>query len=238
MNRYEPKAILAIALVGAVTLFTGCATMKGETGVERAQKTTTSMETVNSDIKQASLQIDATKATLDDLLKTGQSPAALPDDVKKAHERYSENVAKMEDASKKLNKDIDGMHEQGNSYFLEWAKEGEAYTDPRMQKLSEERRSRLDSTFREMQSAAAGVRPNLSAYLADIKKIQAYTLNDLTPQGMSAISPTAKAAMEEGARLKTSFVPVQNAIMQARAEMTPGGAAAGGVSGTQQQPQQ
>ncbi|OGW34885.1 MAG: hypothetical protein A2010_19060 [Nitrospirae bacterium GWD2_57_9] len=235
-TNYHLKAILAIVLSGAVSLFTGCAKMKGETGVERATKTTTSMETVTSDTKVASLQIDATKATLDDLLKTGQSPNAQPEDVKKSHERFSENVAKMEDIGNKLNKDIDKMHAQGNEYFEGWAKEGGTYTSPEMQKLSEQRRTRLDSSFREMQAAAAGVRPNLNAYLADIKQIQTYLSNDLTAKGISAIVPIAKAAEQDGAKLKKSFIPVQNAIMQARAEMTPGsGAAAGGVQGTEQQ---
>jgi hypothetical protein len=198
------------------------------------------MQTVNSDISEASMQIDAVKASLDNLLQTGQSQAALPDDVKVAFNKFSENADKMKDVGNKLNKDIDTMASDGNEYFLEWAKEGGTYTDPNLMKLSEDRRARLNSTFREMQSATASVRANLNTYLSDLGQVQTYLSNDLTPQGVAGVAWIAQAVERDGTRLKESFDPVETAIMQARAELTPGsgGAAAGGVSDIEQQPQQ
>lgn len=235
MNKKIQYPVFALALTGSIALVSGCATFTKKSGVERAESTTTSMEKVNSDTRQASLQIDATKATLDDLLKLGQSPAAQPEDVKKSFETFSKNVDSMEDTGKDLNKHIDEMNAQGNNYFEEWAKEGGTYTNPQIQKLSEERRSRLDMSFRNMQTATAGVRAPLNSYLAEIRQIQSYLSNDLTPKGVSAVVPIAKAAERDGNRLKQSFIPVQDAIMQARADLTPGGgAAAGGARGSKQ----
>lgn len=237
-TRYHLTAVCALVIVGIVMMGAGCAKMRGETGIERAEQTTASMQTVNSDISQASLQIDAVKASLDHLLKTGQSQAALPDDVKVAYTTFSENAEKMKNAGRKLNKDIDEMASAGNAYFQEWAKEGGTYTDPQIQKLSENRRARLNSTFREMQSATASVRANLNSYLSDLGQIQTYLSNDLTPKGIAAIASIAQAVERDGNKLKQSFGPVETAIMQARAELTPGsgGEAAGGVPGTKQQP--
>jgi hypothetical protein len=207
-----------------------------KTGVEHAERTTKSMEAVNTDMKQASVQIDATQASLDSLMKTGQMPAAQPQDVKVAYSAFSDNADKMETVGKNLGKDIDEMNAAGNTYFLEWAKEGGTYTNPQIQKQSEERRTELSSTFRDMESSAANSRGILNSYLAQVKQIKAYLSNDLTAEGISSVTPIAKNIEQEGNRLKQSFAPVEKSIMQARAQLTPGGAAAGGVSPTPQQP--
>lgn len=228
-NTRLSAAFLAILLAGTVTALTGCATVSKKSGVELAEKTTESMENVNTGMKQASAQIDATNASLNELLTTGQSPAALPADVKRAFETYSNNVGKMEDTAKSLNKDIDQMNSQSNAYFQEWSKEGATYTDPEIQRLSQERRVKLSRSFTDIAATSAGMRGSLNTYLSEIKQIQNYLSNDLTPEGISAIGPIAKAAERDGNNVKSSFQPVQTAIAQARAEMTPGiGAAAGG----------
>lgn len=227
----KSKALLAVVLLGALT-FTACAAvMPKKTGVERSERAITSMQDVENDMKQVSTQIDATKASLDDVVKTGQSPAAQPAPVKSSFDTYSDNVAKMNDIATKLNKDIDTMNADANAYFEQWSKEGAAYTDPKIQKLSEERRIRLRSDFTDIASTSAGMRGSLNSYLSELKQIQAYLSNDLTAKGIAAIAPTAKAAERDGNNLKSSFRPVQSAIEQARVEMTPGGAAAGGRAG-------
>ena len=82
------------------------------------------MQTVESDMKQASAQIDAANASLNDVITTGSSGAAQPAYVKKSFDTYSENVKKMERIAKGMNKNIDQMNSRGNAYFEEWGKEG------------------------------------------------------------------------------------------------------------------
>jgi chromosome segregation ATPase len=234
MNRkMNVQATIALMLAGIVALGAGCASLKTrEAGVERAEKTTTSMQAVDSEIKSASMQIDVVKASLESLIRTGQQPGAQPDNVKAAYETFTANADKMQDSGKNLNSHINEMSSQGNDYFEEWAKEGGSYTNPQIQKLSEERRSRLSDTFREMELATAGVRGNLNSYLSELEQVQTYLSNDLTPQGIAAISPVAQSVIQSGDKLKQSFAPVETAIMQARSELTPGGgAAAGGGQG-------
>ncbi len=223
-------AFLAMLLIGTTSM-SGCATMTKKTGVERAERTTTSMETVDSDLKQASRQIDTTNASLDDVIRTGVSSSSQPADVKKSFETYSGNVAKMEDIGKTLNKHIDRMNSQGNAYFEEWGKTGGTYSDPELQRLSAEQHVRASKSFSAITTAGAGMRGQLNAYLAEIKQIQTYLSNDLTLSGISAIASRARVAEQAGDNLKGSFMPVQSAIAQARNDLTPGGAAAGGSEG-------
>ena len=77
--RFKYNLFFTTVLLGAITCMTGCAT----TGMERSTKTTNSMQTVEGDYKQASVQIDATKASLEELIKPDQT------DMKKAFDAYT-----------------------------------------------------------------------------------------------------------------------------------------------------
>ena len=92
------SALLLVTLsTGLLTLLTGCAT----TGSERADKATTKMESVDSEIKAAVAQLDATGASLENLIKPGQT------DMRSSLEAYSDNVTKMDRLGAKLIKHTD-----------------------------------------------------------------------------------------------------------------------------------
>jgi hypothetical protein len=178
----------------------------------------------------ASLQIDATNATLAELIRIGQA-SPQPVDMKKSFEAYSNNVNKMDGTARTVSKHIDQMTAHGNDYFEEWSKTGGTYTNPEVQRLSAQERQervRLSRSFSEITASSAGMRGALNAYLAEIKQIQTYLSNNLTAAGIAAIAPIAQAAARDGAALQQSFQPAQTAIERARLEMMPGGAAAGG----------
>ena len=226
-------AVVIFFCLAVVLVASGCA--KKRTGVQLSEQTTASMLDVKQSLIEASAQIDATNASLNDVIRTGES-GAQPENVKASYEAYSDNVRKMDQTAKMVNKHIDQMTTRGNDYFQEWGKSGGSYTDPQMQKLSAQERNRLTQSFADISSASAGMRGSLNAYLAEIKQIQTYLSNNLTTAGLSAVAPIAQAAARDGAELKRSFQPVQTAIERARVEMMPGGAAAGGTPG--QAPQQ
>ena len=87
-----PKVFFTSMILGVIISLAGCAM----TGMQRSAKTNTTMQAVESDYKRALAQVDVTGAALDDLVKPGQT------DVKKAFEKYSDNVDTMEDLEKKL----------------------------------------------------------------------------------------------------------------------------------------
>jgi hypothetical protein len=223
-RRLKPAALVVVLLLPVLIAFTGCAK---RTGIERSEKATTTMSSVENNMHQAVAQIDVTSASLQNLVVAGAAP-----DLKTSFEIYSDNVKKMDDIGKTLIKDINEMSAQGNEYFEEWRKQGDVYTNPQIAKLSEERRVALRQTFSEIAEADVGVKGSLNQYLSDVKQIQTYLSNDLTPQGIAAIRPIAERTISEGNSLKNSFNPVQVAIDRAQAQMSAGGAAAGG----QQQP--
>lgn len=203
------SALLIIAAFG----ITSCAS----TGMQRSEDTQTTMETMDNDIKSASLQLDATGASLDNLMRSGQT------DVKKAFDSYKDNVAKMEAMEKKFAKHAEQMKAKGNDYFEEWKKEGTEYKNPEIQRLSNERRAALGEVYGKIAENSIGVSEAFKTYVSDVKEIQTYLSNDLTPKGITAISSTSDQVVRDGDDLKYAIQNVQTAIQNARTEMSQSG---------------
>jgi len=207
---FQSAIFLTAVFFGSIMYLTGCAT----TGMDRASKTTNSMQMVESDYRRASAQIDLTRASLEDLIKPVQT------DVKKAYDVYTENVNTMEKLGKRLETHTENMKTRGNDYFMEWES---SYTNPDIRELSERRRIEMRAVYAKIPEASIGVKGALKSYLTDIREVQKYLSNDLTPQGIAAISPIAQRAITDGDSVKESIKPVLAAIDQVKFEMTQGG---------------
>lgn len=199
-------ALLIIAALG----ITSCAS----TSMQRSQDTRTTMETMDNDIQEASRQLDVTGASLDELMRTGQT------DVKQAFQAYKDNVEKMETMEKKFAKHAEQMKAQGNNYFEEWKKEGSEYSNPEIQQLSNQRREELRKVYDKIAENSIGVDQAFKTYVSDVREIQTYLSNDLTTKGIAAIAPTSEKVVSDGDSLKYAIQKLQTAIQDVRAEMS------------------
>lgn len=211
-NRYA--VIVASLLVAALAALSGCAT----TGLQRSEKTGVSMKNVEQDIRNATAQVDVTGQALQELVRPGQA------DLKKAFKTYASEVDRMEHLGKVLFEHADKMNAQGKNYFEEWQKQGDAYANPEIQNLSEQRRLEMSAVYVRISEASVGVKRAAKDYLSNIKEIRTYLSNDLTPKGIDAIAPVAGRSVNAGDDLKASVVPVLNAIDAARTELSHGAA--------------
>ena len=207
--RVQSGVFFTALILGAFTCLTGCAT----TGIDRATKTTDSMQVVEGDYRKASEQIDVTRVSLENLIKPQQS------DLRKSYDAYAENVEKMEKLGKQLDRHSEKMRTRGNEYFTEWES---SYTNPEIRELSERRRIEMREIYAKIPEASIGVRGSLKSYLTDIKEIQMYLSYDLTPVGIEAIRPTAQRAVVDGDSVKEAVKPVLAAIDLVKAEMPQG----------------
>jgi hypothetical protein len=217
--RFPSIVFFTAVFLGAIILQAGCAT----TGADRAKKTTSMMQTVEEDYKQAPGQIDATNASLENLVDPAQS------DRKKAYKGYAENVNKMEKLGKRLDTHTEKMAARNKEYFAEWET---SYTNPEIRELSERRRIEMRELYAKIPAASIGVSGALHSYLTDIREIQMFLANDLTPQGIDSIKPIAQRAVKDGGTLKETIKPVLAAIDQSRTEMVQGGTDKGSGTGS------
>ncbi|MHB8828841.1 MAG: DUF2959 family protein [Syntrophales bacterium] len=206
-------AFFTMLLIGTAAFLNGCAT----TGMDRSVKTSNSIEEVDSDIRKISVQIDVTATALDALVKAGQP------DLKKSFGAYSGAVANLESQGKLVIKHMEEMKLRSTEYFAEWEKQGDAYTNPRIRELSEERRKKLAEMYAQVPMAGSGLKLSYLAYLTDLKEIQKYLSNDLTPKGIEAVTPVAEKTVQDLDSLRASLKPVITALEDIKAELYGGG---------------
>jgi hypothetical protein len=211
-TRKFPLALFTMLTIGAAAFLVGCAT----TGMDRSVKTSSSIQEVDDEIGKMVVQLDKTSVSLDTLLKSG------PSDVKKSFETYSDNVVKVEKEGNRVLKRMEEMKSQSKEYFAEWEKQGSAYANPRIRELSEERRLKLAETYAKVPAAGAGIKVTYLAYLSDLKEIQIFLSNDLTPQGIASITPVANNTANDLEALKASLQPVVAALAEIKAELQGG----------------
>jgi len=218
------REITIMLLLVSVLLIGSCAKKTPPT-MTGAEKTTTSIQAVEGDIKAMTSQINTTNASLNQVIQLKGTPAA-----KTAFDAYSKNVSDMDKAAAAFIKDSDQMTARGTDYFREWTKSGETYTNPQIQQLSEERRSQLMNTFSQIAGPSSGVKDRVNSYLAQIKEIKTYLSNDLSGTGIDAITPVAQKTINDGQQIIIDAQPMLAAAEQARAQIGEIGAATGGVS--------
>jgi hypothetical protein len=200
---------LTMLMVGAAAFLGGCAT----TGMDRSVKTSNSIQEVDNEIAKMDVQLDKTAASLDLILRPDQP------ELKKLFEDYSDNLVKLENEGNRVLKRMEEMDSQSIEYFAEWEKQGNAYSNPRIRELSEERRLKLAETYARVPAASAGVEVTYLTYLSDLKEIQTYLSNDLTPQGIETITPVVDKTDQDLKALKESMQPVLAALNEIKAEL-------------------
>jgi chromosome segregation ATPase len=184
--------------------------------MDRSVKTSNSIQEVDNEIRKMIVQIDVTGTSLDSLVMAGEP------DLKKSFDTYSDNLAELDKEGKKVLKRVAEMKSQSTEYFAEWEKQGDAFTNPQIRELSEERRSKLAGIYAQVPAAGAGIKGSYNAYLTDLKEIQQYLSNDLTPKGIEAIAPVAKKSIQDREVLKESLKPVISALDEIKAELYSG----------------
>lgn len=199
-------------LLGSVTILGGCAT----TGLDRSVKTTNSIQQVDTELMKMMTQIDVTGRSLNTLV-TSSKP-----DLKKSFSAYSDNVAKLDHEGKKTLKRVDEMKSKSKEYFSEWEKQGDTFTNPEIRELSEERRTKLANTYARVPAAGVGIKGAYNAYLTDLKEIQIFLSNDLTPRGVETIAPVAGKSELDREVLKASVTPLLSALDEIKVELYSG----------------
>lgn len=207
--RHHSLVFFTMLLLGTAVLLGGCAT----TGMDRSVKTSNSIKEVDRDISKMMIQVDITLASLDSLVRVGQP------DLKKSFNTYSDEVDNLDHQGKRVLKHIEEMKTRSTKYFAEWEKQGDAYTNPRISELSEQRRNKLAETYAQVPTAGAGIKRSYLASLKNLKEIQIYLSNDLTPKGIEAITPISEITAQDLDGLRASIKPVIAALDEIKAEL-------------------
>lgn len=209
----QMNCFLLSALICGFIIIAGCRS----TGMERSNDTRISLQTMDGDITSAMQQVDATGASLGELIRSGQP------DLKKALEVFSDNVTQLISTETTFARHAGELTARGTDYFEEWQKEGTEYSNPQIQQLSEQRRSILGGLYSIIAKRSIGVNVTFKTYVSDMTEIRMFLSNDLSANGMTAIAPISRQVISDGDSLRRAMQSVQYVIRRARTEMAQSG---------------
>ena len=211
------KRIMGIAVITAVVavlLLAGCATSK--TGTDRMSTTNVTMVEVEEDIRLLLLELTATNSALASLVNP------LQNDITTAFNVYSDGIESLKKASSVFIAKSAKMGSEGRDYFNEWRIQGKTYTNPQIQKLSEQRRSELGVVYTQIADSSVGLEGDLKKYVLNVEELKKYFSNDLTAKGVTSINPFANRTIIEGFDLSVQLRNLLETVSMARAELSTG----------------
>jgi prefoldin subunit 5 len=211
MNRVLNRSLLSMI---AAAFIAACANLpgSGSDNDNPAENVTSNMEQVDADLRDAVMQVDAVDASIDTLLKADNS-------LNPAFERYARNVEEMERVGEELEQHADALRTQGFDYFAEWREQTAEVSNPDVAEISDQRHEETREAFTELTRSSANVKRTLQTYISDLRDIETYLSNDLTPAGVEAIQPVAEQAQKDGEALQQAIQPMINALNKARSTM-------------------
>jgi TolA-binding protein len=181
-KRFIPFVYLVIFTFGMTAFMAGCAT----TGPKRAEKATSSMRNTKDELVLTKDQVKATMTSLNTLV--GQPGT----DLGTQYKQFVREVKNTDKRATRLRKQTEKMNAQSGSYFDIWQTELETIQNPDIRKRSEERRAKAFDSYKKIDTAMQAANESLVPFISDLQDIQRYLGNDLTAQGIAAISDVVK----------------------------------------------
>lgn len=209
MKRTLNRSLLSL---GIALFVAACANMPGANDSSPVEEVGSNMEQVDADLRDAKMQVDTVDTSIDTLLSADGS-------LNPAFERYARNVEEMERVGKELEQHVDAMRSQGFDYFAEWREQTTEVSNPDVVDISESRHEESRAAFTELTRSGVDVKRTLQTYISDLRDIETYLSNDLTPAGVKAIEPVAEQARKDGEALQQAIEPMLGALNKARSTM-------------------
>lgn len=190
------RVLLPFALVALIT--TGCST-QGEKMVQSYSKT-------RDQLAEAQQQVDATMHSLTSLRRT---PAERLAD---AFKRYKDDVDKLELEQRDVRRRAEQMKTEQDEHIKAWQDEMATIKDPTIKSSLDSRRTAARSNFTLIRMYADDVRKTYEPFLKRNKEMVHALSIDLSPAGITSLTPAMDEIMRDGAVLKERLAAMQHGM--------------------------
>jgi hypothetical protein len=208
------RFLAPVAVIAALTL-AACASQ-----IDRKQEAAQSARDVSGDIRSTNDQIDATLASLNNLM------AADAAQLQPAFDQYGKDVDRMQLQARRIHADAADMRKQSETYLANWEKQRKEIQNPELRATSEQRRQSVMGRFQNVHTSYESARTSLDEFIRNLEDVRTALRNDLTARGVAAVGQTkvVQNAQTNASRVKTSLQEVQSsssALAEALAPAAP-----------------
>jgi len=176
----DRKLSWAGAIVVAVWV-AGCAS----TPVERRDAASSSLAELRDSMVATRGQIEQTLASLNGLT------SAAPDELRDAYRQYANDADKIAQQAATVDKESRQMRSRGDEWLAGWQKSQADVNNPELKALGEQRRAQALARIQNIERSLAEARQAFAPFVANLQDVKQVVGNDLTPNGVAAVSGTA-----------------------------------------------
>lgn len=221
MNRSVLRSLTSAALltvgfavaVSAAGLLGGCSS--NDPGRDRSTKAVSGLRDTQQEVAKARTQVEKTNAALDGL-QSGQG------DLRPAYDKFKNEVKSLEDVAKSAAERSADMRARADEYQKKWAQEMSDVTDPNLKAAAQSRAAKVSSRYATITTKGQATKAAYEPYIQDLKNVQTYLSNDLTPAAVQAAGPAFQKAKTDGGTLKQKLDDLAKELDSVANELSPG----------------
>jgi len=181
-----------LALTAALTILAGCASHNYDQG----SATAAGLKESADKIEAADGQLDATLASLNDLVNNPQS------DLRPQYKQFSDNVDGLASLAKHVADSVTAMRANGKEFFAKWNEQLAGIKNEDIRNRSAARQKEVSDELQNVKRSYAETESAFKPFMSDLRDIQKYLGTDLTPGGVAAMKNVAAKGNATGATLK------------------------------------
>ena len=209
---HERSVLFAMALaIAAAALAAGCAKDEGR---ERSGKAV-------GTLKETREELASTQKQIDDVLASASAVQSGQGDLKSAYDKYKKEVAGTEEAAKDVRKRADDMRARAKEYQTKWQEEMSKVSNPDLKAAAQARAAKVQGRYAMITAKSQDAKAAYDPFIRDLKDLQTYLSNDLTPAAVQAASPVFDKVKASGQVLKQKLTALQQELDDVASEMSP-----------------
>jgi predicted nucleic acid-binding Zn-ribbon protein len=205
------RQTVKVSVVAVLFAMMGCAS---DAGRERSGKAVGGLKATRDELAAGRKQIDEVLAALDSL-QNAQG------DLRPAYNKYKDEVKQTEDKAKDIRARAADMRARADEYQQKWQEEMSKVSNPDLKAAAQARSARIRERYSAIAAAADEVRTAYQPFIKDLKDVQTYLSNDLTPAALSAARPVFDKARSAGQKLQAKADTLATEMNDVAADLSP-----------------
>ena len=209
---HERSVLFAMAMaIAFAALATGCAKDEGR---ERSGKAV-------GTLKETRDELASTQKQIDEVLVAAGTVQSGQGELKSSYDKYKKEVAETEEAAQDVRKRADDMRARAKEYQAKWQEEMSKVSNPDLKAAAQARAAKVRGRYEMISAKTQDAKAAYDPFIRDLKDLQTYLSNDLTPAAVQAASPVFDKVKASGQVLKQKLTAVQQELDDVAAEMSP-----------------
>ena len=184
----------SVILAACLGVLAGCASHNYDKG----QATAASLKASSEKIDAASGQLNATLASLNDLVNNPQP------DLRPQYTKFSNNVDDLGKLARHVQDSVAAMREKGKEFFDQWNAQLAEIKNEDIRSRSTARQQEVSAALSDVKTSYAEAETAFRPLMSNLRDIQKYLGIDLTRAGVASMKDITAKTNEESATLRTA----------------------------------